>query len=108
MLGHTKCGAVAAACAGQGLEENIQAIVNAINPAIERARTLTGKTGSEIAETCCTENVFVQIETIFKKSGIIREAVRKGELLVVGAVYDIDCGSVTFLGQHPENERLIA
>jgi len=107
VLGHTKCGAITAACTGQGLEENIQAIVNAVNPAIARAEALTGKTGSEIVETCCTENVFVQIETIFRKSGIIREAARKEELLVVGAVYDIDCGSVTFLGQHPETERLI-
>ena len=106
VLGHTKCGAVTAACEGMGLEENIQSIVNAINPAIARAEALTGKTGNEIIEVCCIENVFVQIETIFKKSGIIREAARKGDLSVVGAVYDIESGSVTFLGQHPQNEQL--
>jgi carbonic anhydrase len=107
VLGHTKCGAVAAACIGLGLEENIKAIVNAINPAIARAEALTGKTGSEVAEVCCTENVFVQIETIFRKSGIIREAACKGELSVIGAVYDIETGNVTFLGQHPQTEQLI-
>ena len=107
VLGHTKCGAITAACTGQGLEENIQALMLSISPALERAQTLTGKTGNDIIEVCCKENVFVQIETMFKKSSILREAARQGELLIVGAVYDIETGFVTFLGAHPQNERLI-
>jgi len=107
VLGHTKCGAVTAACTGQGLEENIQALMQSIHPALERAQALTGKTGSEIIEVCCVENVFVQIETMFKKSEVLREAARQGELSIIGAVYDIETGLVTFLGPHPQNERLI-
>ena len=107
VLGHTKCGAVIAACNKQGLEENIQALVNSISPAFEQAQALTGKTGNEVVEACCEENVFVQIETMFKKSDILREAARNGEVLIVGAVYDIQTGLVTFLGAHPKNEQLI-
>jgi len=107
VLGHTKCGAVTAACTGQGLEENIQALMHSIHPAVERARASTGKTGNDIIETCCIENIFVQMETMFQKSGVLREAVRRGELSIHGAVYDIETGLVTFLGQHPQNEQLM-
>jgi carbonic anhydrase len=107
VLGHTKCGAVTAACTGQGLEKNVQFLMRAINPALERAQASTGKTGSEIIEVCCIENVFVQIETMFKKSNVLREAARKGELSIIGAVYDIETGLVTFLGPHPQNDQLI-
>ncbi|MCL2347838.1 MAG: carbonic anhydrase [Planctomycetaceae bacterium] len=107
VLGHTKCGAITAACTGQGLEENIQALMQSITPALERAEALTGKTGSEIIEVCCLENVFVQIETMFKKSSVLRQAAICGELSIIGAVYDIETGLVTFLGPHPRNDRLV-
>jgi len=107
VLGHTKCGAVTAACTGQGLEENVQALMQSIHPAVERAQTSTGKTGNDIIEPCCIENIFVQIETMFQKSRVLREAVRRRELSIHGAVYDIETGLVTFLGRHPQNERLM-
>ena len=107
VLGHTQCGAVTAACTGQGLEENVQSLMASIHPAVERAEAKTGKTGADIIEICCIENIFVQIETLFRKSIVLREASRCGKLLVVGAVYDIETGCVTFLGPHPQNERLI-
>ena len=31
----------------------------------------------------------------------------KGELKVVGAVYDIENGSIKWLGQHPNQEKLL-
>jgi carbonic anhydrase len=107
VLGHTKCGAVTAACIGQGLEENVQALMRSIHPAVERAQASTGKTGNDIVEVCCIENIFVQIETMFQKSSILRSAVRNGELSILGAVYDIETGVVTFLGTHPQNDRLM-
>ena len=107
VLGHTKCSAVTAACTGQGLEENVQALMHSIRPAVERVQVSTGKTGSEMIEVCCIENIFVQIETMFKKSNILRDAVCRGELLILGAVYDIETGLVTFLGQHPQNDRFM-
>ena len=108
VLGHTKCGAIVAACTGQELEKNIQSLILSIGPALQRAKALTGKAGNEIIEICCVENIFVQIETILKKSSILREASRQGDLLIVGAVYDIETGQVTFLGPHPQNEKFIS
>ena len=108
VLGHTKCGAVASVCAGQELEEHIQALVAPIKPAFERTKVATGKTGAEIVEDCSKENIFVQIETMLTKSSILREWVRRGDLLIVGAVYDLATGVVTFLGPHPQCEKLVA
>ena len=107
VLGHTNCGAITAACTGQGLEENVQSLMHSIHAAVERAEESTGKTGSEIIEVCCVENVFVQIETMILKSSVLRNAVRSGELSIIGAVYDIETGVVTFLGPHPQNDKLI-
>ncbi|MCL2743820.1 MAG: carbonic anhydrase [Planctomycetaceae bacterium] len=108
VLGHTKCNAVAAVCNGQELGENIQTITAQIKPAFERTKAATGKTGEEIVEECIKENIFVQIETILTKSGFLREQVRSSNLLIVGAVYDLDTGVVTFLGPHPQCEELVS
>ena len=107
VLGHTQCGAVTAACTGAGLETNIQSLMQSIAPAMERAMAMTGKSGEDLIEDCCRENIFVQIETMFTKSVILRDSARSGELLIVGAIYDIETGLVTFLGSHPDNDQLI-
>ncbi|MDR1959628.1 MAG: carbonic anhydrase [Planctomycetaceae bacterium] len=101
VLGHTKCGAVTAACTGGGHEGNIENLMRALQPAVAVTESKTGKRGTEIIPQCCRENVFVQIENILKNSKILQESVKKGELTVVGAIYDIDTGCVEFLGQHP-------
>jgi len=107
ILGHTQCGAVIAACTGGGDVGNITSLMQAIRPAVQRAETETGKTGKEIVESCARHNVFYQIEVLCKRSAILREAVQSGRLLIVGAMYDIENGTVEILGQHPKIEDLI-
>ena len=101
ILGHTKCGAITAACTGNSVAANLHTLLADIRPAVERAEAVTGKTGEAIIEACCLENIYLQMEVLFRKSAIVREYVRKGELAVVGAVYDIETGAVTFLAPHP-------
>jgi carbonic anhydrase len=107
ILGHTKCGAVTAASTGGGDEGNIKSLMLAIRPAVQRTETETGKTGKEIVEPCAVHNVFYQMETLYKGSVILRRAVRSGELIIVGAIYDIETGKVEILGPHPKTEELI-
>ncbi len=101
ILGHTKCGAITAACTGNNVAANLHTLLAGIRPAVERAEAATGKTGEDIIEACCLENIHLQMEILFQKSAIVRESVRKGELTVIGAVYDIETGAVTFLDPHP-------
>jgi carbonic anhydrase len=51
--------------------------------------------------------VWQAIEDILVTSKEIREAVGKGELKVVGALYDIETGVVTFMGMHYRQEQLV-
>jgi len=106
VLGHTKCGAVVAACTGAKLEENIQSLVDSICPAKDKTEAKAGKTGNEIVEDCCEENIFMQIEDMLKKSAVLREMVHKGDLAIIGANYDLETGVVKFLGPHPKNDQL--
>jgi len=112
VLGHTQCAALIAACTAGGNADggnggNITSLMQAIRPAVQRAENETGKTGKEIAEPCARHNVFYQIEVLCKRSAILRETVQSGQLLIVGAMYDIENGTVEILGQHPNIEELI-
>lgn len=97
VLGHTKCGAITAACTGGGHEGNIEYLIQKINPAVKHTQLDTGKTGNEIIEPTCRNNVFLQIENLKANSEILSNAVEKGELVIVGAIYDIETGKVEFL-----------
>ncbi len=89
ILGHSSCGAINATCAGGHAEGNIAEIVKTLMPAVERA----GKDPAKAVET----NVQDIIKNVREKSGIVRELEKKGELKVVGAIYDLESGAVRFL-----------
>jgi carbonic anhydrase len=97
VLGHTKCGAITAACTGGGHEGNIEYLIQKIDPAVKHTQTVTGKSGNEIIEPTCRNNVFLQIENLKANSEILANAVKKGELVIVGAIYDIETGKTEFL-----------
>ncbi|MDR2755254.1 MAG: carbonic anhydrase [Planctomycetaceae bacterium] len=97
VLGHTKCGAVTAACTDGGHEGHIEYLVQKINPAVRQTQLVTGKTGKDIIESTCQNNVFLQIEALKTNSKILSDAVKNGEIIIVGAIYDIETGKVTFL-----------
>jgi carbonic anhydrase len=107
VLGHSKCGAVTAACTGGGHEGNIESLMQAIAPAVQRINMTTGKSGQEIVEPTCLANVYYQIEQLFAGSEILRKAVAEKRVQVIGAVYDIETGSVQFYGSHPKTDDLV-
>jgi len=87
VLGHTKCGAVNAACASRGGEEgNIGKLIGHIKPAVERVH------GD--AEKAVVENVRLQMKNIEEKSPVIRHLLREKKLAMRGAVYDLKTGKV--------------
>ncbi|MCC6677401.1 MAG: carbonic anhydrase [Phycisphaerales bacterium] len=109
VMGHTKCGAVGAAAGHGHAEGNISSLIQAIEPAVTRAERLNPSLpAAEIAAIAVKENVWQSIFDLLKTSQICRERVAKGELKIVGAVYDISGGSVEWLGEHPWQSELIA
>lgn len=109
VMGHTKCGAVAAAASHGHVEGNIASLISAIEPAVARAeRANPSLPAAEVAAAAVKENVWQSIFDLLKSSDICRDRVAKGELKVVGAVYDISSGGVEWIGEHPWQSELIA
>lgn len=100
ILGHTHCGAVTAAVDEEEkkgkAEGNIKAIVTKILPAVKKAKA-KGGSREEIIDNAIKENVLLVKEEIEKKSPILRRLIKKGELKVVTAVYDIVSGKVEII-----------
>ena len=86
VLGHTQCGAVDAALSG-GAHGYIKSITDEIASCLEEG---CDARQAEILNVC---NSMEKIRT----SEIMRELEEKGEVLIVGAIYDISTGAVEFL-----------
>ncbi len=100
VLGHQKCGAVAAACSGDKMpSHNLQAIVDKIDPAVSLAKTHAKSDGKpdDLIESAIRENVHRSAEDVLANSEILRAAVRAGKLTVVEAEYELDSGTVVRL-----------
>ena len=93
VLGHTKCGAVTAAC--QKVEMgNITALLSKIKPAISQVESQTGSTE---VEDVTIANVKHSIDEIRSRSSILSDLEKEGKIIIVGAVYEVENGQVTFL-----------
>lgn len=93
VLGHTKCGAVTAACKHVELG-NITALLSKIKPAVEKVNKEV--TPDSIEETAIV-NVALSIENIRKESPILAEMESQGEIQIIGASYDVGTGKVHFI-----------
>jgi carbonic anhydrase len=109
VLGHTQCGAVAAAATGAKLHGALGALVERINPAVERAsRANPGVTGKDLAPLAVKENVWQSVFDLMRSSPEVRSLVKAGKLRVVGALYDVKTGKVEWMGDHPWQSELIS
>lgn len=98
VMGHEHCGAVKAAIDDVQLG-NITPMLEKIKPAVE-AVSYHGDRNSgnkEFVHMVCESNVENTIEKIRANSPILKEMEDKGEIKIVGAIYDMDYGGVIFL-----------
>ncbi|UCE94071.1 MAG: carbonic anhydrase, partial [Flavobacteriaceae bacterium] len=94
VLGHTKCGAVTAACKHVELG-NITHLLSKIKPAVEEV--MEGEADEETIEKVALKNIELSIERIRSESPILAEMESNGEIAIVGAVYDVASGVVCFV-----------
>jgi carbonic anhydrase len=96
VLGHQKCGAVAAACSGDKMPStNLDAIVDKIEPAVAKAKTYAKP--DDLIESAVKENVHQSANDVLANSEILRDAVKAGKLTVIEAEYELDSGAVVRL-----------
>jgi carbonic anhydrase len=101
VLGHTKCGAIKGACDHLQMG-NLSTLLNKIQPSVYYERTVTGNRTSENEEfvgKVARIQVKRSVETIIQQSLILREMVEKGEIGLIGALYDVETGLVEFLDE---------
>lgn len=109
VMGHTKCGAVAAAASDAQLHGALGKLVAHVGPAVDRARKGNpGADAKELPALAIRENVWQTIFDLLKQSDEVRTAVKNGSLKVVGAVCDISTGKVNWMGEHPWQTEIVA
>lgn len=105
VMGHTSCGAVHAAIGGRRYTPAIDTLLARIEPAVQRAKR-HGLRDSDLADRAIRENIWQSIADLMNRSAIVRDRVLRGELEVVGALYDLRSGDVEWLGKHPKQTQL--
>jgi carbonic anhydrase len=97
VLGHTNCGAIKGACDKVEMG-NLTALLSKIEPVADLVKT-TGERNSknlEFVEDVSKENVLSGIKLIKERSPILKEMLEKGEIGIIGGMYDLETGIVTF------------
>lgn len=98
VLGHTKCGAITAACDNVTLN-NLTILLDKIRPAINKETETKNRrdgSNSSFVLNVTKLNVLMTIEDIKNKSNIIADLIRTGTIDIVGGIYDVDYGRVEF------------
>jgi len=99
VVGHNKCGAIKGACDNVELG-NLTHVIDEIKPAVDNVKNIDGERNShndDFVQAVAEENVRLAIKEISEKSSILNEMEKKGEIIIVGAMYDLGTGKVTFL-----------
>ena len=98
VLGHTRCGAIQAAC--DGVETgHITQLLAKIKPSIAaETQTHTHRKGNniEFVHNVTELNMANTLQHIYQGSEILRSMTDKEEIGLVGAVYDVNVGDVSF------------
>ena len=100
VLGHTSCGAVKGACDDARLG-NLTALVSKIKPAVIAVEEpqdpqLRNSKNIDFVDRVSEMNVNLTLGNIRTQSPVLREMEDNGEIKIVGAMYDINTGEVTF------------
>ena len=100
VLGHTACGAVKGACDDAKLG-NLTTLLEKLKPAVEAVSEPadTAKRNSaniDFVNNVAEKNVYMTIENIRERSAVLKDMEAQGEIKIIGAMYDIKDGSVTF------------
>jgi len=100
VLGHTRCGAVTAACQGARLG-HVTELVQKIEPVVATMKKrMPGYADDDktFVDEVAKANVLHVIDEIVDSSPIIAELMRAGKLDIVGGIYHLKNGQVDFFG----------
>lgn len=91
VLGHTKCGAVAAALGGGHPEGNIGELIHHVHPGTSLPSDPDAKASAGVSN-----NARYQMKSLTAKSPLISKLVKEGKVGVAAGVYSLETGAVTW------------
>ena len=100
VLGHTACGAVKGAC-DHARMGNLTALINKIEPAVDAVElpeneSMRNSSNIDFVNSVAAKNVEMTLNDIRNKSEILKEMEVNGDLIIIGGMYNIANGKVTF------------
>ena len=96
ILGHSKCGAVTAACRGVELG-NITPLLEKIKPSVAKVQPAADEISSEEIERVAALNVQYSIDLIRSNSAILKKMEDEKSISIVGGIYDVATGKVDLI-----------
>jgi carbonic anhydrase len=93
VLGHKRCGAVKATLKGGEAPGHIGSLVKAIQPAVDKAKKQPG----DPLDNAVRANISMVVQQLKSSAPMLEKLVKKGDLTVAGAYYDLDNGVVSIL-----------
>ena len=110
VLGHTRCGAIAATIedlqgSGEHDSRNLRDIVDRIRPAVEMVVAEDAHDDDEDLELrAMRANIAYSVDHLRHDSPLMEQLIREDGVLVVGAEYSLETGVVTFFDELPESQ----
>lgn len=98
VLGHTKCGAITGACNAVKMGKLTQ-LLEKVTPAINAEKeTKENRTGSNenFVNNVTVNNIHLVMDQLREQSPILAELENQGSIKIVGGMYDLASGEVTF------------
>lgn len=100
VLGHTSCGAIKGACDNAKLGK-LTGMLAKLKPAVNAVispedLSLRNSSNIDFVNEVAEKNVHITIQKILDDSEVLAEMHQKGEIKIIGAMYDISTGKVSF------------
>ncbi len=99
ILGHTHCGAIKGACADVKLD-HLTGLLEKIQPAVDCVCSLNHVTqidhNATLIQAVAEKNVMLMVEQVKQRSPLLNNLYQLGKIGIVGAMYDIETGKVSF------------
>ncbi len=98
-MGHKNCGAIAAAVADLEKPDDINNHIRMLTDKIQQAITTVKLNENDATQKALLSNIIFTVSSLDESRPVLSEAIKKGELKIVGAVYDLSSGKVQWLGK---------
>ncbi len=98
VLGHTRCGAIKGACDHVKMG-NLTTLLEKLKPAVDGEKSVESDQNSNnsiFVEKVASRNVRITKGLILENSSILKEMIEKGEIALIGGMYDVETGLVDF------------